>query len=47
MEILERIKIWWKEQGAGSTRKITIHSHSARLHKAKSSMDFVDTILMT
>jgi hypothetical protein len=35
LEILERIKNWWKEQGAISTRQLIIHADNATRHTAK------------
>jgi hypothetical protein len=46
-EILERVKNWWKEQRAGSTRKLIVHADSARPHMTKLSMDFMDANRMT
>jgi hypothetical protein len=46
-EILERIKNWWKGQGAGRARKLIVHADNARPHTAKLLMDFMDANRMT
>jgi hypothetical protein len=47
IDILERIKNWWKGQGAGSTRILIVHADNARPHTAILSMDFMDANRMT
>jgi hypothetical protein len=46
-EILERIKNWWKEQGASSTRELIVHADNVRPHTAELRMDFMDANRMT